>query len=70
MDKNVIRKLKYVVKITDFAFSRKLSRKFPQFSLKNFRENGNKFSRKCLGKCENENFRFHPNITATMKALP
>jgi hypothetical protein len=33
-------------------FSRKLSRKFPLFSFRNFRENENTFSRKC----ENENF--------------
>jgi hypothetical protein len=31
IDKNVLRQLKYVVKITDLTFSRKVSRKFPLF---------------------------------------
>jgi hypothetical protein len=37
---------KNAVKITDFAFSRKLSRKLPLFSSRNFRENENKVSQK------------------------
>jgi hypothetical protein len=52
IDKKVLRKVKYVVKITEFSFSRKLSAIFVNFCY----VDENKFSRKC----ENENFRFNP----------